>query len=144
MNVSMQMPSTPQHDLVAVTAALRGALLQRVEQGIRDSGLDNYLLYLLAKRLVFAGPQATAALASQLRQDPHAVDRNLDVMAQRGMARYADGAWMITTAGREALVAANDSGGQVLEDLRTTIGVDACDRLVAGMRDALAALRRTG
>jgi hypothetical protein len=37
--------------------------------------------------------------------------------------------------------AANDSGTQVLEDIRSAIGASACDQLVAGMRGALAALR---
>ncbi|HEX5960608.1 MAG TPA: hypothetical protein VFY97_05095 [Rhodanobacteraceae bacterium] len=142
MNVSMQAPRTPQHDLVAMTAALRGVLLQRVEQGIRSSGLQNYFFYLLAKRLVFAGPQTATTLSEQLRQPPHAVDENLAAMQQRGMARREGDAWVITDAGRGALTAANDTGTQVLDDIRNAIGAEACDQLVAGMRGALAALRK--
>ncbi|MGH8232634.1 MAG: hypothetical protein ACREPU_00340 [Rhodanobacteraceae bacterium] len=141
MNVSMEAPRTPQHDLVAMTAALRGALLQRVEQGIQSSGLRNYLLYLLAKRLAFAGSLTAAALSEQLRQNPRDVEDNLRLMCEQGMVRQENDAWQITEAGRNALVAANDSGGQVLNDIRKAIGTAACDQLVAGMRDALAALR---
>ena len=142
MNVSMEAPRTPQHDLVAMTAALRGVLLQRVEQGIESSGLKNYCLYLVAKRLTFAGPMNTAALSEQLRLNPHEVEDNLQLMLKKDMVRQEGEAWVITDAGRAALVAANDSGGQVLEDIRGAIGSSACDQLVAGMRDALAALRR--
>jgi hypothetical protein len=58
------------------------------------------------------------------------------------MARPENGAWQISDAGRNALAAANDSGSQVLIDIRDAIGAEACDRLVAGMRGALAALRK--
>ena len=142
MNVSMEAPRTPQHDLVAMTAALRGALLQRVEQGIQSSGLKNYLFYLLAKRLAFVGPQTAATLSEQLRQNPHDVEDNLQAMLAQGMVRRENDAWQVTDAGRDALVAANDSGGQVLEDIRNAIGASACDQLVAGMREALVALRK--
>ena len=142
MNVSMEAPRTPQHDLVAMTAALRGVLLQRVEQGIESSGLKNYCFYLVAKRLSFAGPMNTAALAEQLRLNQHEVEDNLQLMMKKDMVRQEGGTWIITDVGRAALVAANDSGGQVLEDIRGAIGASACDQLVAGMRDALAALRR--
>ncbi|HET9819347.1 MAG TPA: hypothetical protein VFP92_09300, partial [Rhodanobacteraceae bacterium] len=141
MNVSMEAPRTPQHDLVAMTAALRGALLQRVEQGIQSSGLTNYWFYLVAKRLAFAGPLTAAALAEQLRQERRDVDHNLELMRDHGLVRQESNAWQVTDAGRSALVAANDSGGQVLNDIRNAIGASACDRLVADMRDALAALR---
>lgn len=143
MNVSMQAPATPQHDLVAMAAALRGALLQRVEQGIQDSGLSNYWLYLIAKRLVFAGPLGLEELATQLRQPQRLIAENLEVMERQSMARREGGAWVVTDAGREALKAANDSGEQVLVDIREAIGASECDRLVAGMRGALAALRKT-
>ena len=142
MNVSMEAPRTPQHDLVAMTAALRGVLLQRVEQGIESSGLKNYCFYLVAKRLSFAGPMNTATLAEQLRLNQHEVEDNLQLMMKKDMVRQEGGTWIITDVGRAALVAANDSGGQVLEDIRGAIGASACDQLVAGMRDALAALRR--
>ena len=142
MNVSMEAPRTPQHDLVAMTAALRGVLLQRVEQGIESSGLKNYCFYLVAKRLSFAGPMNTATLAEQLRLNQHEVEDNLQLMLKKDMVRQESDTWVITDAGRTALVAANDSGGQVLEDIRGAIGASACDQLVAGMRDALAALRR--
>jgi hypothetical protein len=141
MNISMEAPRTPQHDLVAMTAALRGALLQRVEQGIQSSGLTNYLFYLLAKRLAFVGPSTAAALSEQLRQDRRDVEHNLELMRDHGLVRQESDAWQVTDAGRSALVAANDSGGQVLNDIRNVIGASACDRLVADMRDALAALR---
>ena len=142
MNASMQMPATPQHDLVAMTAALRSALMQRVEQGIQSSGLKNYFLYLVAKRLVLAGPQSVAALATDLRLNPGDVERNLHVLLEQDMVRRDTEAWRITAAGRQALAAANDSGGQVLIDIRNAVGVAACDQLVSGMREALAALRR--
>lgn len=142
MNVSMEAPRTPQHDLVAMTAALRGALLQRVEQGIQSSGLKNYLFYLLAKRLTFAGTQTAAVLSEQLRQNPHDVEDNLRLMLEQGMVCRDGEAWRITDAGRAALGAANDSGNQVLNEIRGAIGASACDQLVAGMRDALAVLRR--
>src|SRR6185437_6885335 len=74
MNVSMEAPRTPQHDLVAMTAALRGALMQRVEQGIQSSGLATYYNYLVAKRLTLAGPQTTAAMAEQLRQNLRVIE----------------------------------------------------------------------
>lgn len=141
MNASMQMPATPQHDLVAMTAALRGVLMQRVEQGIQASGLKNYLLYLLAKRLVLAGPQTVAVLSGQLRQRAHDVEENLLLMQEQGMAVCERDEWRITDAGRRALNAANDSGGRVLVDIRNAIGGEACDQLVAGMREAVAALR---
>ena len=142
MNISMETPRTPQHDLVAMTAALRGALLQRVEQGIHSSGLRNYLMYLLTKRLVIAGSLTAAALSEQLRQNPHDVEDNLQAMLAQGMVGRENDSWYITDAGRNALVAANDSGTQVLNDIRDAIGASACDQLVAGMQDALAALRR--
>lgn len=142
MNASMQAPATPQHDLVAMTAALRGALLRRVEQGIQSSGLKNYLLYLLTKRLVFAGPMTVEALATELRQNLHEVMESLDQMERQAMARREGDAWHVTDTGRKALAAANDSGNDVLNDIRNAIGASACDQLVAGMRGALAALRR--
>ena len=142
MAISMEAPRTPQHDLVAMTAALRGALMQKVEQGIQSSGLHNYWLYLVAKRLVFAGPQTSAALAAQLRQDPRALDEHLHDMLSQHMVTLEGETWCITDAGRNALAAANDSGGQVLNDIRDAIGAAACDQLVAGMREALAALHR--
>jgi hypothetical protein len=138
----MEAPRTPQHDLVAMAAALRGALLQRVEQGIQSSGLKNYFMYVLAKRLTFAGPLTAAALSEQLRLSQHDVEDNLQLMSKEDMVRQQGDAWIITDAGRNALVAANDSGGQVLHDIRNAIGASACDQLVAGMRDALAALQR--
>lgn len=142
MSISMEAPRTPQHDLVAMTAALRGALLQRVEQGIQSSGLRNYLFYLLAKRLAFAGPQTGATLSEQLRQNPHDVEDNLRAMLGQGMVCREGETWQVTDAGRAALAAANDSGNLVLSEIRDAIGASACDQLVAGMRDALAALRR--
>lgn len=142
MNASMQAPATPQHDLVAMTAALRGALLRRVEQGIQSSGLKNYLFYLLTKRLVFAGPMTAEALATELRQNLHEVMESLDQMERQAMARREGDAWHVTDTGRKALAAANDSGNDVLNDIRNAIGASACDQLVAGMRGALAALRR--
>jgi len=141
MNVSMEAPRTPQHDLVAMTAALRGALLQRVEQGIESSGLTSYYMYVIAKRLMFAGPQTSASLSKQLRQDQHIIRDNLRLMLERQMVQQDGDAWVITEAGRGAMSAANDSGTQVLEDIRSAIGASACDQLVAGMRGALAALR---
>ncbi len=142
MKVSMEAPQTPQHDLVAMTAALRGVLLQRVEQGIQSSGLTNYFFYLVAKRLTFAGPLTGKALAEQLRLNPRDIEDNLHVMLERGMVTREDDAWRITDAGRRALTAANDSGEQVLNDIRNAIGAEACDHLVTGMREALAALRK--
>ena len=142
MNVSMEAPRTPQHDLVAMTAALRGVLLQRVEQGIESSGLTNYCFYLVAKRLAFVGALTAASLAEQLRLNPQEVERNLHLMLKKGMVRQDGDAWMITDAGRDALAAANDSGEQVLKEIRGAIGASACDQLVAGMREALSALRR--
>ena len=141
MNVSMEAPRTPQHDLVAMTAALRGVLLQRVEQGIESSGLTSYYMYVIAKRLMFAGPQTSASLSEQLRQDQHIIRDNLRLMLERQMVQRDGDAWLITDAGRHAMSAANDSGTQVLEDIRSAIGASACDQLVAGMRGALAALR---
>lgn len=142
MNVSMEAPRTPQHDLVAMAAALRGALLQRVEQGIQSSGLQNYFFYLVAKRLTFAGPLPSMALAEQLRLNPRDIEDNLHVMQEQGMVTREGDAWQITDAGRQALTAANDSGEQVLNDIRNVIGAEACDHLVTGMREALAALRK--
>jgi hypothetical protein len=142
MNVSMEAPRTPQHDLVAMAAAFRGALLQNVERGIQSTGLKNYLMYLLAKRLVFAGPLTVASLAEQVRQNPHDVEDNLQVMLAKGMVNRAGEVWCITQSGRDALSAANDTGGQVLNDIREAIGASACDELVAGMRNALAALNK--
>lgn len=142
MNASMPMPATPQHDLVAVTAALRGALMQRVEQGIQSSGLKSYLLYLLAKRLALAGPQTAAVLSAELHVNPGDVVENLCLMKDQGLAGLENGTWQITDAGRRALIAANDCGGQVLIDIRDAIGAGACDQLVAGMRAALALLRK--
>ena len=142
MNASMEAPRTPQHDLVAMAAALRGALLRRVEQGIQSSGLTNYFFYLVAKRLTFAGPLTISGLAEQLRLNPRDVEDSLHAMRERGMVTRENDAWQITDAGRRALTAANDSGEQVLDDIRNAIGAEACDRLVAGMREALAALRK--
>lgn len=142
MNVPMKAPHTAQHDLVAMTAALRRALLQRVEGGIEASGLKNYLMYLLAKRLTLAGPMTAAAMSSELRQEPREVTENLARMEQQALVRREGDGWQITDAGRAAMVAANDSGGHVLSAIRSDIGVQACDQLVAGMRDALAALQK--
>lgn len=142
MNVSMEAPRTPQHDLVAMTAALRGALMQRVEQGIQSSGLATYYAYLVAKRLMFAGPQTAATLAEQLRQNPRVIEDTLGQMSGQGLATREGDAWQITDAGRNALVSANDTGTDVLNDIREAIGASACDQLVTGMRDALAALRK--
>jgi hypothetical protein len=142
MNVSMEAPRTPQHDLVAMTAAFRGVLLQSVERGIQSTGLKNYLMYLLAKRLVFAGPLTAAALSEQVRQNPHDVEDNLRAMLEQGMVDQAGDAWCITQSGRDTLVAANDTGGHVLNEIRDTIGASACDQLVTGMRAAMAALQR--
>ena len=142
MNVSMEAPRTPQHDLVAMAAALRGALLQRVEQGIQSSGLTNYFLYIVAKRLTFAGPLTIAGLTEQLRLNPRDIEDSLHEMLDRGMVARENDAWRITDGGRQALVAANDSGEVVLQDIRNAIGAEACDQLVAGMREALAALRK--
>ena len=142
MNVSMEAPRTPQHDLVAMTAALRGVLLQRVEQGIESSGLTNYLMYVVAKRLMFAGPQTAAMLSEQLRQNARVIDDNLHLMLEQGLVVQQENAWVVTDAGRKAMTAANDTGGQVLEEIRNAIGASACDQLVAGMREALVALRR--
>ena len=142
MDASMEAPRTPQHDLVAMTAALRGVLLRRVEQGIESSGLTTYYMYLVAKRLMFVGPLTLAALSEQLRQDAHVIQDNLNLMLQQQMVQQDGDAWIITEAGRSALTAANDTGEQVLEDIRSVIGAPACDQLVAGMREALSALRR--
>lgn len=142
MNVSMEAPRTPQHDLVAMTAALRGALMQRVEEGIQSSGLTNYYRYVLAKRLMFAGPQTTAALSEQLRQDVHVTEDNLSQMLEQGLVVSDGDTWQVTDAGRGALIAANDTGTEVLNEIREAIGASACDQLVAGMRGALAALRK--
>ena len=142
MNVSMEAPRTPQHDLVAMTAAFRGVLLQHVEQGIQASGLGSYYMYLLAKRLVFAGPMSAAALSEQLRVNSNDVRTNLDAMLEKGMVARDGNTWSITQSGRDALGAANDSGTRVLNDIREAIGASACDQLVAGMRTALAALSR--
>ncbi|MGH8183601.1 MAG: hypothetical protein ACREPH_08080 [Rhodanobacteraceae bacterium] len=142
MNVSMEAPRTPQHDLVAMTAALRGALMQRVEQGIESSGLESYYMYLVAKRLTFAGPQTAATLSEQLRQNRHVIEDNLRSMLAQGMVSREGETWRITDAGRSALTAANDSGTEVLDDIREAIGAEACDKLVAGMRSALAALHK--
>ena len=142
MNASMEAPRTPQHDLVAMTAALRGVLLRRVEQGIESSGWTTYYMYLVAKRLMFVGPLTLAALSEQLRQDAHVIQDNLNLMLQQQMVQQDGDAWIITEAGRSALTAANDTGEQVLEDIRSVIGAPACDQLVAGMREALSALRR--
>lgn len=142
MNVSMVAPRTPQHDLVAMAAAFRGALLARVEAGIQSSGMQNYYFYLVGKRLGFAGPQDADALAAQLRMSPRDVGDTLGAMCEHGMVQAEGAAWSITDSGRSALVAANQSGTQVLDDIRGAIGAEACDQLVAGMRDALSALRR--
>ncbi len=142
MNVSMEAPRTPQHDLVAMAAALRGALLQQVEQGILCSGMQSYYQYVLAKRLTFAGPMTASALAEQLRLDARTLDENLQAMLAQDMVRQEGGNWIITEAGRKALVAANHSGEQVLIRIRETIGPETCDQLVEGMRNALAALRK--
>lgn len=142
MNISMEAPRTPQHDLVAMTAALRGALMQRVEQGIQSSGLCSYYMYLVAKRLMFAGPLSTAELSEQLRQNSRVIEDNVHLMLEQGLVAQEGDAWCITDAGRDAMTAANDSGGQVLNDIRDAIGASACDELVASMRDALAALRK--
>lgn len=142
MNVSMEAPRTPQHDLVAMTAALRGALMQRVEQGIQSSGLKSYYVYLVAKRLTFAGSQVTAALSEQLRQNPRVIEDALCQMLEQGLVTREGDAWQITEAGRNALTSANDTGTEVLNDIREAIGASACDQLVAGMRGALAALHK--
>lgn len=142
MNVSMEAPRTPQHDLVAMTAALRGALMQRVEQGIQSSGLTNYYRYILAKRLTFAGPQTTAALSEQLRQNIRVSEDNLSQMLEQGLVIRDGETWQVTDAGRDALTAANDTGTEVLNEIREAIGASACDQLVAGMRGALAALHK--
>ena len=142
MNVSMEAPRTPQHDLVAMTAALRGALMQRVEQGIQSSGLTNYYNYVLAKRLTFAGPQTTAALSEQLRQNTRVTEDNLSQMLEQGLVVRDGETWKVTDAGRGALISANDTGTEVLNEIREAIGASACDQLVAGMRGALAALRK--
>lgn len=143
MNISMDAPRTPQHDLVAMTAALRGTLMQRVEQGIQSSGLTSYYMYLVAKRLMFAGPQTAARLADQLHQSRHVIEDSLAPMLKQGMATLNGDTWEITDAGRKAMVAANDTGTRVLDDIRSAIGAQACDQLVAGMRDAVAALRKS-
>ena len=142
MKISMEAPRTPQHDLVAMTAALRGMLLQRVERGIESSGLTNYFMYIIAKRLMFAGPLTAAALSEQLRQSPLIIEDNLRLMIEQGLVTQEEDTWTITDAGRNAMIAANDSGEQVLEEIRNAIGASTCDQLVAGMREALAALRR--
>jgi hypothetical protein len=142
MNVSMEAPRTPQHDLVAMTAALRGALMQRVEQGIQSSGLTNYYNYVLAKRLTFAGPQTAAVLSEQVRQNIRVVEDNLSQMLEQGLVVRDGETWQITEAGRSALVSANDTGTDVLNQIREAIGASACDQLVAGMRGALAALQK--
>src|SRR6185312_11330951 len=98
MNVSMEAPRTPQHDLVAMTAALRGALMQRVEQGIHTSGLTSYYMYLVAKRLMFAGPLATALISEQLRQNPQIIEENLHQMAGQGLVAQEHDVWQITEA----------------------------------------------
>lgn len=142
MNVSMEAPRTPQHDLVAMTAALRGALMQRVEQGIQSSGLANYFMYLVAKRLTMAGPQTAAAMAEQLRQNLRVIEDAACAMLARGLVARDGETWCITEAGRSALTAANDAGTGVLDEIRASIGASACDQLVAGMRGALAALQQ--
>jgi len=142
MNVSMEAPRTPQHDLVAMTAALRGALMQRVEQGIQSSGLTTYYMYLVAKRLMFAGPLTTALISEQLRQNPQIIEENLHQMAGQGLVAQEHDVWQITEAGRSALTSANDTGTEVLNEIREAIGASACDQLVAGMRGALTALRK--
>jgi hypothetical protein len=142
MNVSMEAPRTPQHDLVAMTAALRGALMQRVEQGIQSSGLKSYYMYLVAKRLTFVGSLTTASIAEQLRQNPRVIEDTLGQMLEQHLVTQDGAEWQITDAGRDALVAANDSGTEVLNDIREAIGAQACDQLVAGMRGALAAMHK--
>ena len=142
MNVSMEAPRTPQHDLVAMTAVLRGALMQRVEQGIHSSGLTAYFNYLVAKRLTMTGPQTAAALTEQLRQNPRIIEDTLRQMLEQGQVSQDGETWQITQSGRNALVSANDSGTEVLNQIREAIGASACDQLVAGMRGALAALQK--
>ena len=142
MNVSMEAPRTPQHDLVAMTAALRGALMQRVEQGIQSSGLTAYFNYLVAKRLTMTGPQTAAALTEQLRQNPRIIEDTLRQMLEQGQVSQDGETWQITESGRNALVSANDSGTEVLNQIREAIGASACDQLVTGMRGALAALQK--
>ena len=142
MNVSMEAPRTPQHDLVAMTAAFRGALMQRVEQGIQSSGLATYLNYLAAKRLILAGPQTATAMAEQLRQNPRAIEDTLSQMLGEGLVTKEGDTWYITEAGRNALTSANDTGSEVLSEIREAIGASACDQLVADMRGALAALQK--
>lgn len=141
MNISMEAPRSPQHDLVAMTAALRGVLMQRVEQGIQASGLATYYMYLVAKRLTFAGPLTIPSMAEQLRQNPHVIEDTLRRMLERGQVSRDNETWRITEAGRAALAAANDSGAEILNEIREAIGASACDQLVAGMRGALAALQ---
>jgi hypothetical protein len=142
MNVSMEAPRTPQHDLVAMAAALRGALLQRVEKGIESSGMQSYCFYVIAKRLTFIGAMASSALVEQLRLDARTVEENLHAMLDKGMVAQDGDTWTITDAGRKSLIAANQTGEQVLVDIRNAIGPQACDQLVDGMRNALAALRK--
>lgn len=142
MNVSMEVPRTPQHDLVAMAAALRGALLQRVEQGIQSSGMQSYYFYVVAKRLAFGGPMEPSELVEQLRLDARTVSENLQAMQEQGMVRNDGNIWAVTDAGRKALIAANETGGKVLNEIRDAIGASACDELVAGMRGALAALSK--
>lgn len=142
MNVSMEAPRTPQHDLVAMTAALRGALMQRVEHGIQSSGLTDYFMYLVAKRLTLAGPQTATAMADQLRQNPRVIEDTLCQMLDQALVTNEGGTWQITQAGRDALTSANDTGTEVLNEIREAIGASACDQLVAGMRGALAVLRK--
>lgn len=142
MNISMEAPRTPQHDLVAMTAAFRGALMQRVEQGIQSSGLASYYMYLVAKRLTFAGSQTASALSEQLRQNPRVIEDTLCQMSGQGLATREGDTWQVTDAGRTALSSANDTGTEVLNEIREAIGASACDQLVAGMRGALAALHK--
>jgi hypothetical protein len=99
-------------------------------------------MYVVAKRLMFAGPQTAATLSEQLRQNARVIDDNLHLMLEQGLVVQQENAWVVTDAGRKAMTAANDTGGQVLEEIRNAIGASACDQLVAGMREALVALRR--
>ena len=142
MNCAMEAQRTPQHDLVATTAALRGALMQRVEHGSKSSGLTNYFMYLVAKRLTLAGPQTATVLAEQLRQNPRVIEDTVCQMLDQGLVTKDGETWRITEAGRSALTSANDTGTEVLNEIREAIGASACDQLVAGMRGALAALHK--
>jgi predicted transcriptional regulator len=88
------------------------------------------------------GPQTAAALTEQLRQNPRIIEDTLRQMLEQGQVSQDGETWQITQSGRNALVSANDSGTEVLNQIREAIGASACDQLVAGMRGALAALQK--